>query len=79
MRLVAKKDLIFSCVNATLESHYGCVSTQSHKHVFQVGFEIRDFNHPHPEKYLPLAGIEPMLKTNPIRKTRNPRHYHLRH
>ena len=28
----------------------GCVSTQSHKHVFQV--TIRDFNNPHPEKIL---------------------------
>ena len=42
----------------------GCVSTQSHKHVFQVGFTIRDFNNPHSEKYWPLAGIEPTLKSN---------------
>ena len=38
-------------INTSASSDVGCVSTQSHKHVFQVGFTIRDFNNPHPEKY----------------------------
>ena len=38
----------------------GCVSTQSQKHVFQVGFTIRDFHLPHPEKNIGLLqGLNP--------------------
>ena len=37
----------------------GCVSTQSHNHVFHVGFTIRDFTTLIPKKYRTYAGFKP--------------------
>ena len=60
-------------------SDIGCVSTQSHKHVFQVGFTIRDFNNPHPEKILASAGNEPTFKNSEFHRAWGLRLNHLRH
>ena len=47
--LMRLSDSLSRCVDhSVILSDLGCVSTQRHKHVFQVGFKIRNFNHPHP-------------------------------